>query len=85
MSNKPVSLMGQGGTWRVGVAGVGSLDLECMPTWAEPLPEQKMPSDPRDTGLATISSFHGEESKMSKGREWPAGLRGQAWGGRKEL
>lgn len=67
-----------------GVAGVGILDLECMPTWAEPLPERRMPSDPRDTGLATISSFHGEKSKMSRGREWPVGLRGQSWKGKKE-
>jgi hypothetical protein len=70
--------MGSWGGWS------GILDLERMPTWAEPRPEQRMPSDPRDTGLATISSFHGEESKMSRGRVRPAGLRGQAWKGKKE-
>lgn len=58
--------MGSWGGWG------GILNLEHMPTWAEPRPEQRMPSDPRDTGLATISSFHGEECKMSKGEEGTA-------------
>lgn len=56
----------------------GILDLEGRPTWAGPLPGSKVPSDPRDTGLARISSFHGEQSKMSRGKERPAGLRGPA-------
>lgn len=53
-----------------GVGWGGILAPECLPTWVGPLPRPRVPSDPRDTGLARIFSFHGEQNKMSMGVGW---------------